>query len=109
MANIAISKNDRSYVHLTKRSDGCDSRLAASVLLLEGRWFDSPWSACRSVLGQDTESILLLMGWSAPCMAATAVSVWITVSWFEQKYLINTLNVRYVGLVDDVIIVTGLE
>ena len=35
---------------------------------------------------------LLLMCWSAPCTAATAISVWITVSRFGQKLL---LNVKY--------------
>ena len=40
---------------------------------------------------------LLLMCWSAPCMAATIsvwMYVWITVSWFGQKHLLNALNVN---------------
>ena len=41
---------------------------------------------------------LLLMCWSASCMAATTISVWkyawITVSRFGQKHLLNALNVN---------------
>ena len=48
-------------------------------------------------LGKILNSKLLLMCWSAPWMAATASSVWmylwITVSHFGQKRLLNALNV----------------
>ena len=53
-----------------------------------------PWSACWSVLGQDAE-LLLLMCWSAPCVAATAISVGMCVSCFGQKRLLNALKCRF--------------
>ena len=52
----------------------------------------------------------LLMCWSAPCIAATAISVWmyvwITVSRFGQKYL---LNVMYSGIFNEVEGVNAIE
>ena len=52
-------------------------RCRASVLLLEARWFDSPGLHVEVSLGKWVNPKLLLMCWSPPCMAATAISAWI--------------------------------
>ena len=57
----------------------------ASVLIPEGCWFDSPGVHVEVSLGKILNSKLLLMCWSAPCMKATTISVWIAVSRFGQK------------------------
>ena len=57
----------------------------ASVLISEGCWFDSPGVHVEVSLGKILNSKLLLMCWSAPCMTATTISVWIAVSRFGQK------------------------
>ena len=46
----------------------------ASLLLLEGRWFDSPGLPVKASSGKILDLKLLLMCWSAPYMAATAIS-----------------------------------
>ena len=64
----------------------------------EGRCFDSPGLHVEASLGKILNPKLLLMCWSAPCMAATAISVWmyvwITVSSFGQRHLLSVLNVN---------------
>ena len=47
----------------------------ASVLLFEGRWFDSPGLHVEVSLGKILNPKLLLMCWLAPCMSATTFSV----------------------------------
>ena len=49
--------------------------LRASILSLEGCWFDSPGLHVEVSLGKILNPKLLLMCWSASCMAATAISV----------------------------------
>ena len=70
----------------------------ASVLLSEGFCFSSPGLHVKVSLGKILNPELLLMFWSAPCMVATAIGVWkylwITVSCFGQKRLLNALNVN---------------
>ena len=54
-------------------------RSRASVLLLEGCWFDSPGLHVEVSLGKILNPKLLMTCWSAPRVAATAVSVWMYV------------------------------
>ena len=65
------------------------SRGRTSALLLEGCWFYSPGLHGEVSLGEILNPELLLMCWSAPCMAATVIRVWmyvwITVSHFGQR------------------------
>ena len=100
LSNTVRSLNDQ----LTFRNSEVyilENRIGAIV---QEQFFQSlvrfPWSACRSVLGQNTDvnwtPKLLLMRWSAPCMAATGISVWITVSCFGQKRPLNAINVNVV-------------
>ena len=58
---------------------GLSSGYWASVLLWEGRWFDSPCLHVKVSLGKILNPKLFLMCWLAPCMAATAISVWMYV------------------------------
>ena len=52
-AVVTITRPDNSFkCAVLERLWGRDR---AGVLLSEGRWFDSPWSACQSVLEEDTE------------------------------------------------------
>ena len=50
--------------------------LRGRVLLSEGRWFDSPGLDVKVSLGKVRNPKLLLMCWSAPCMAAATVCLW---------------------------------
>ena len=50
-------------------------RIRVSGLLLEGHWFESPGLYVEVSLGKKLNPKLLLMCWSAPCMAASALSV----------------------------------
>ena len=71
----------------------------ASVLLLDGCWFDSPGLHVKVSLFKILNPKLLLMCWSALCMAATAISVcvyvWITVSGFALKV---SAKLKYIQL-----------
>ena len=51
------------------------SRGRTSALLLEGCWFYSPGLHGEVSLGEILNPELLLMCWSAPCMAATVIRV----------------------------------
>ena len=51
----------------------------ASVLLSERRWFDCPGRHVQVSLGKMLNPKWILMCWSAPCMAATTISVWMYV------------------------------
>ena len=74
---------------------GCGrARGRASVLLSEGRWFDSPGLHVEVSLGKILNHKLLLMCSLAPCMVAGTIRVWITVSHFGLKHLMNALNVN---------------
>ena len=71
----------------------------ASILFSEGCWFDSPCLHARESLDKVLNPKLLLMCWSALCIAATAISVWmflwITVSGFRcPKCKINAAKNR---------------
>ena len=70
-------------------------RIIASILLSEGRRFDSPGMHVEVSLGKMLNSKLFLLCWLAPCMEATAISVWITVSHFGQKRLLNALKCKW--------------
>ena len=52
-------------------------RVRAIILLSEdnNRWFDSPGMHVKVSLGKILNPKLLQMCWSAPCVAATAISV----------------------------------
>ena len=77
-------------------------RGAASVLLSEGRWFDSPCVHVQVSLSKILNPKLLLMCLLAPSRAATAISVWmyawITISHFGQMCLLNVLNIKLLTL-----------
>ena len=47
----------------------------AGILLSEGHWFGSPGLRVEVSSGKILNPKLLLMCWSAPCMAAIAISV----------------------------------
>ena len=66
---------------------GCGSGGRAIALLSEGCWFNSPCLHTEVSCGMILNPKQLLM-----CMAATAISVWIAVSRFGQKHLLNALN-----------------
>ena len=88
--------------HCRNNWEKCSGRLwlrgRASTLLLEGHWFDSPDLHVKVSLGKILNPKLLLMCWSAACMAATAINVcmylWIAVSRFGQKHLLNALKCK---------------
>ena len=71
----------------------------ASILLIEGPWLDSPGLHAEVSLGKTLNLKLLLMCWSASCLAGTTISVWmyvwITVSCFGQKPLLNALKCKW--------------
>ena len=70
----------------------------ASFFLSEGCWFSCPGMHVKVSLGKIWNPKLLRMCCLAPCMAATAIIVWmyvwITVSHFGWKRLLNALNVN---------------
>ena len=80
-ACLFLASQHRAYAHLGFRHRKplrLRLRGRASVLLLEGCWFDPPGLHVEMSLGK----ILLkptLLCWSVPCMAATIISVWINV------------------------------
>ena len=84
------------------RRFNCQGRLwlggKDSILLSEGCWFNPTCLHAEVPLGNTLNPKLLPMCWSAPSMAATALSVWtrvwITVSHFGQKRLRNAPNVN---------------
>ena len=67
----------------------------AQVLWSEGRWFDSLGLHVEVSLGKKLNLKLLLMCWSAPCMAATSISVWMYV-WMNECFgqKVNALKVN---------------
>ena len=68
-------------------------RGSASILLLEGHWYNSPGLYDKVSLGKILNPTLLIMCWSAPCMAATTISVWMYVcGLFGQKHLLNVFK-----------------
>ena len=61
--------------------------MTTSLLLLsEGRWFHSPGLHVEVSLGKILNPKLLLMWWSAPCMAATAAAQCMNVCMNYWKY-----------------------
>ena len=80
----------------------------ASVLLTEGRWFDSPWSACLSVLGQETEPQTapdVLVGTLHGSNPRQFKFVWITVCRLGQKVSAKRpkmWNVQYKAFQDQI-------
>ena len=51
-------------------------RARSSKLLSEGHWFSSPGLHVEVSFCKILNPKLLLMCWLSPCMAATAISVW---------------------------------
>ena len=77
----AICKNLAPLKFILMSSESLWLRGRASVLLLEGLWFDFSGLHVKVVkakvsLGKILNLKLLLMCWLAPCVAATAISVW---------------------------------
>ena len=70
----------------------------ASVLLSEGQWFTSHGLLVKVSLCKILNPKLFLMCWSAACMAAATISiwmyVWITLSCFGQKSLTNAMIIN---------------
>ena len=109
------SKLNRGWGPSLSSRVGCSTRWAqqaclqlrgrATALVSEGRWFDSPALLVRVSLGKILNLRMLLMRWLAPCMADTAISVWITVSCCGHKCLINEINLNAEGKFTEVVVI----
>ena len=88
------------WTHYSRRWGGCGSGVEPAPCYWKVQWFDSPGLHVKVSLGKILNPKLLLMSWSAPCIAATSISVWmfiwITVSCFGHKHLLKVLKCKYI-------------